>query len=193
MTSKTEINKRKKETSLYLAAYDLFTTKGINNTAISDIVKEAGVAKGTFYLYFRDKYDILNKIVLNKSIKVLNAAIKETKTKNFDSYSDEILFFIDYIIDFFQKEQLMLGLIHKNLSWGVYRKAREEYKEMSELYSMFENYYKNTDMKRGDIEKLLFMIVDLVGSVCYSSIILNEPAGINEMRPVLFRTIKKII
>ena len=64
LTSKTEINKREKETSLYLAAYDLFTTKGINNTAISDIVKEAGVAKGTFYLYFRDKYDILNKRVI---------------------------------------------------------------------------------------------------------------------------------
>ncbi len=193
LTSKTEINKREKETSLYLAAYDLFTTKGINNTAISDIVKEAGVAKGTFYLYFRDKYDILNKIILNESIQVLNSAIKETKTKTFDNYSDEILFFIDYIIRFFEKEQLMLGLIHKNLSWGVYRKAREEYEEMSELYSMFENHYKNTDMKRRDIEKLLFMIVDLVGSVCYSSIILNEPAGINEMRPILFSTIKKLI
>lgn len=193
LVSKIEINKIEKERSLYLAAYDLFTTKGINHTAISDIVKEAGVAKGTFYLYFRDKHDILNKIVLDKSIKVLNSAIKETKIREFDNYRDEILFFIDYIIGFFEKEQLMLGLIHKNLSWGVYRKAREEYEEMSELYLMFENHYKDTDMKKGDIEKLLFMIVDLVGSVCYSSIILNEPSGINEMRPILFSTIKKII
>ena len=193
LTSKTAINKRKKESSLYFAAYYLFTTKGINNTAISDIVKEAGVAKGTFYLYFKDKYDILNKIVLNKSIKVLNSAIKETKVKNFDSFSDKILFFIDYIIRFFENEQLMLKLIHKNLSWGVYRKAREEYEEMSELYSMFENHYKDTDIKRDDVEKLLFMIVDLVGSVCYSSIILNQPASIDEMRPILFSTIKKII
>ena len=87
----------------------------------------------------------------------------------------------------------MLKLIHKNLSWGVYRKAREEYEEMSELYSMFENHYKDTDIKRDDVEKLLFMIVDLVGSVCYSSIILNQPASIDEMRPILFSTIKKII
>lgn len=193
MTSKIELNKKEKERSLYLAAYNLFTTKGINNTAISDIVNEAGVAKGTFYLYFNDKYDILNKIVLNKSIKVLYLAMKETKTRSFDSYSEEILFFIDYIIDFFEKEQLMLQLIHKNLSWGVYRKVREDYEKISELYSMFENHYKDTDMKSKDIEKLLFMIVDLVGSVCYSSIILNEPAGINEMRPILFRTIEKII
>ena len=193
MTSKTEINKREKESSLYLAAYDLFTRKGINDTAISDIVSQAGVAKGTFYLYFKDKYDILNKIVLNKSIKVLKSAIEETKTRTFDTHIDEILFFIDYIICFFEKEKLMLGLIHKNLSWGVYRNVREEYKEMSELYAMFEGHYKDTDMKREDIEKLLFMIIDLIGSVCYSSIILNEPASINEMRPILFTTIRKII
>ena len=42
MVSKVEINKKKKENSLYEAAYDLFTTKGIHDTAISDIVKKAG-------------------------------------------------------------------------------------------------------------------------------------------------------
>ena len=38
-----------------------FTSKGIQKTSISDIVEDAGVAKGTFYLYFKDKYDIRNK------------------------------------------------------------------------------------------------------------------------------------
>lgn len=77
MVSKIEANKRKKEMSLYTAAYDLFTEKGIKDTAISDIVKKAGVAKGTFYLYFKDKYDVLDKIILNKSTKVLSEAIKK--------------------------------------------------------------------------------------------------------------------
>ena len=76
--SKVEKNKKQKENSLYDAAYDLFTTKGINNTAISEIVKKAGVAKGTFYLYFKDKYDILDKIILNKSSQVLSEAITKT-------------------------------------------------------------------------------------------------------------------
>ena len=38
-------------------AFELFTTKGLTKTTISDIVDQAGVAKGTFYLYFKDKYD----------------------------------------------------------------------------------------------------------------------------------------
>ena len=50
------------------AGYDLFITKGINNTVIDDIVKKAGVAKGTFYLYFKDKYDLVNWIFYTEFI-----------------------------------------------------------------------------------------------------------------------------
>ena len=56
---KVDENKKKKKEALFNTAYELFTTKGINATAISDIVEKAGVAKGTFYLYFKDKYDII--------------------------------------------------------------------------------------------------------------------------------------
>ena len=50
MVSKVEENKKKKETSLYRAAYELFMKNGINDTSINEIVKKAGVGKGTFYL-----------------------------------------------------------------------------------------------------------------------------------------------
>lgn len=191
--SKVEKNKKQKENSLYDAAYDLFTTKGINNTAISEIVKKAGVAKGTFYLYFKDKYDILDKIILNKSSQVLSEAIIETKNKNFTEFEGELLYFINYIIEFFKKDKLMLKLIYKNLSWGIFKKAYKDYEEIQEIYLMFERGYENTSLPKEDIEKILFIIMELTGSICYSSIILNEPVNIDEMKPILFETIKKII
>ncbi len=191
--SKVEKNKKQKENSLYDAAYDLFTTKGINDTAISEIVKKAGVAKGTFYLYFKDKYDILDKIILNKSSQVLSEAIIETKNKNFTEFEKELLYFINYIIEFFKKDKLMLKLIYKNLSWGIFKKAYRDYEEIQEIYLMFERGYENTSLPKEDIEKILFIIMELTGSICYSSIILNEPANIDEMKPILFDTIKKII
>ena len=42
---RVEENKKKKKEALFRTAYELFTTKGINSTAISDIVEKAGVAK----------------------------------------------------------------------------------------------------------------------------------------------------
>lgn len=191
--SKVENNKKQKESSLYDAAYNLFTTKGINDTAISDIVKKAGVAKGTFYLYFKDKYDILDRIILNKSAHVLSKAINQTKERAFESFEEELLYFIDYIIEHFKDEKLMLKLIYKNLSWGVFKKAYKDYEEVHEIYSMFERGYEKTQLPKDEIDKMLFMIIELTGSVCYSSIILKEPADIDEMKPILFETIKKII
>ncbi len=191
--SKVDNNKKQKESSLYDAAYNLFTTKGINDTAISDIVKKAGVAKGTFYLYFKDKYDILDRIILNKSAHVLSKAIKQTKAMAFENFEEELLYFIDYIIEYFKGEKLMLKLIYKNLSWGVFKKAYRDYEEVYEIYSMFERGYEKTQLPKDEIEKMLFMIIELTGSVCYSSIILKEPADIDEMKPILFETIKKII
>ena len=52
---KLELNKKKKKDALFNTAFELFTTKGLTKTTISDIVDQAGVAKGTFYLYFKDK------------------------------------------------------------------------------------------------------------------------------------------
>ncbi|HHV26170.1 TetR/AcrR family transcriptional regulator [Anaerosalibacter bizertensis] len=191
--SKVEKNKKQKESSLYKAAYDLFTTKGINDTAISDIIKKAGVGKGTFYLYFKNKYDILDKIILNKSTHVLSEAIRHTKAREFKDFEEELLYFIDYIIEYLRKDKLMLKLIYKNLSWGVFKKAYNDYEEIHEIYLMFERGYEKSPLHNDDIEKILFIILELTGSVCYSSIILNEPADIDEMKPILFETVKKII
>ena len=71
---KVDENKKKKKEALFNTAYELFTTKGINSTAISDIVEKAGVAKGTFYLYFKDKYDIKNKLIAHKTNELFAAA-----------------------------------------------------------------------------------------------------------------------
>jgi len=191
--SKVEINKRKKEDSLYAAAYELFTTQGIHNTAISDIVKKAGVAKGTFYLYFKDKYDVLDKIILDKSSEILVEAIEHTNIKEFDSFEEKLLYFIDSIIEYLKENKLLLKLIYKNLSWGVVRKAYKDYKGINEIYYMFEDGLKDYDLKEGDIEKVIFIILELVGSVCYSCIVLGEPTEIDEMKPILFEIIKKII
>ena len=86
---RVEENKKKKKEALFRTAYELFTTKGINSTAISDIVEKAGVAKGTFYLYFKDKYDRKTVMIPNgvnkPCIKPVNV-IKEKYTLEKDEY-----------------------------------------------------------------------------------------------------------
>ena len=63
MKSKIIENKKIKETKLLNAAFELFTSKDIQNVTISEIAKKAGVAKGTFYLYFKDKDQIRDILI----------------------------------------------------------------------------------------------------------------------------------
>ena len=69
--SKVQTNKQQKKDSLFNTAFTLFTEKGLNKTTISDIVNDAGVAKGTFYLYFKDKYDLRNLLIAKKASELL--------------------------------------------------------------------------------------------------------------------------
>ena len=46
---------------------NFFTDKGIKNTSIQEIVDNANVAKGTFYLYFKDKYELQDILITSKS------------------------------------------------------------------------------------------------------------------------------
>ena len=46
--SKVDDNKKQKESTLLETAFHLFTGKGFAKTTISDIVQQAGLAKGTF-------------------------------------------------------------------------------------------------------------------------------------------------
>lgn len=48
---------------LVSCARQLFYSKGYENTSVSDIVAEAGVAQGTFYYYFESKQAILEATV----------------------------------------------------------------------------------------------------------------------------------
>lgn len=193
MASKIEKNKKEKEKSLYKAAYELFISKGINRTTIKDIVDRAGVGKGTFYLYFNDKYDILDRIVLKKSSEVLCKAIGSTNENSYKNFEEELLYFIDYIIEYFKKDRLSLKLIHKNLSWALLKKGVKDFEGINNIYLMFEKGYKNKDVSPEYIDNILFIIVELVGGIIYNSIILEEPADIDRVKPILFETVLKII
>ena len=195
------INKKViKRNNLFDSAYDLFMNKGIESTSIDDIVKKAGVAKGTFYLYFKDKYDIIDRLILAKSSNILNEAVKYTESKikkESVGFEDGVIYFADYIIESLKENKKLLRIIHKNLSWGIYRRALanpEQYTAMNNITNMFISNIKSIKTcMQDDPEKILFMIIELTGSVCYSSIILEEPDTIENMKPILFKTIRKMI
>lgn len=64
-----ESKKKEKRERLLKTGINLFSHKGFSMTTIDDITRQAGVAKGTFYLYFKDKRDFFNEIVQSMALR----------------------------------------------------------------------------------------------------------------------------
>ena len=123
---KKEAKDKNKEERLLKTAFELFTEKGIKDTSIQEIVDRASVAKGTFYLYFKDKYEIRDILI-----------------------------------------------------------AKEE-----SVYQLFLKGVKENNIPLKNPEVTLYMIIELVSSTCFNSILYNEPLPIEEFKPYLYETIR---
>ncbi len=191
-------NKNNKEERLLNEGFNLFTLKGIKNTSIQDIVDKANVAKGTFYLYFKDKYELRDILIMKKSKKLFNDALLALRKNYIADFADQIVFIINYVIDELTKNPILLQFISKDLGWGVFNKAilniYSKYEdEENGLYDLFLKGVNDNHLKLENPEVTLFMIVELVSSTCFTSILYKEPLSIENYKPILYKEIRKLI
>ncbi len=191
---KVDENKKKKKEALFNTAYELFTTKGINSTAISDIVEKAGVAKGTFYLYFKDKYDIKNKLVAHKTRELFDDAGAALAAAGIHGLEEQLIFIIDHVINTLMENKPLLNFISKNLVMGALRSTLITGENSdNDTYERFLELVAHDDYSYDDIDVMLFTIVELAGSTAYNSILYGEPLPFEEYKPFLYRSVRLII
>ena len=180
---KVDENKHQKMDALFQSAYDLFLNQGIEKTSISDIAKKAGVAKGTFYLYFEDKYEIRDRLIARTASRLFQRAHKALETADIPEFEDKIIFIVDYVLNAMQKNKLILRFISKNLSWGIFRQAitNNMQDDEGEILAYFSNIL------------MLFLIIELASSTSYSTILDNDPMSFEELKPYLNESIRAII
>ena len=207
---KIETNKATKRSSLLKNAYELFAEQGFAKTTIADIAKKSGLAKGTFYLYFEDKYALRDELIARKSAQLLTEAQEAISLRKEPpaSLEEYLLGLIDYVLNYLQRNKMMLRLIMKNLSWGVFHyvmekneleKSEEETDRNSAVvtligfYEEFQEALKKDNYHCNDPELLLFTIIELVSSTAYSCIQYETPASMKRYLPHLHQAIHQIL
>ena len=197
---KIKENQQKKRQELLENAYDLFTSKGDNETTIQDIAKAAGVAKGTFYLYFKDKYDLIEKLRRKKTAKLFEEAVEFSRNVQYENFTEQLLIIINYIIDELSSNQDLLKFIYKNLSMGIGIEKLYIDKETENgdstgksIYEIFEERVTQEGLKLKDPRTTLFMVIELVGATCYNAILYNIPLPMEEFKPYLNDAIRKLL
>ena len=72
-----------KQEDILRAAISVLAVQGFQHTKIRDIAKEAGVADGTIYLYFKNKDELLVRLfeeVMGRVFNILNTALERVST-----------------------------------------------------------------------------------------------------------------
>ena len=184
-----------KENNLLQAAFELFTNNDIHTVTISDIAKKAKVAKGTFYLYFKDKDQIRDILISRESRRIFLKAQNKLEESDIQNFEEAIIYLINEILIDLESNKMILSFIEKNLSWGIFSDyVRKSYvNDDLHLRKKFHDMAKNSGFTYNNADVVLYMILDFVGSSCYNSIINNEPLPINEYKPYLFQSIRAIL
>lgn len=192
---KVEENKKKKKDAIVNSAFSLFINNGINDTSIADIMKKAELAKGTFYLYFKDKYEVRDYLVRRKATQVFEKAIEALEEKDVKEFDDKIIFIIDNVLDQLDENKILLKFIFKNLSWGLFRHSMEHVQvyDSEGQIDIIGKFNELTDGKIRNVQMLLFLIVELVSSTAYSVILFRQPVELPELKKELYPVIRQMI
>ena len=193
---KAEDNKRKKRTALLSQAFSLFMNKGITNTTISEIVEQADVAKGTFYIYFKDKDDLIEKLIAQKAEQLLMNALEIlNKHPETIKVEDKLVLIADSLLEQLNDDYRLLKFINKNLNYGIYKKAllNEEVKSDFDVMASYYEILHSDGSEWKDPVLMLYTIVELVSSTCHSIILEQDPVNLDYYKPYLFECIRRIV
>ena len=195
MPDERESRKERKRQSLLAAAYGLFTEKGVAKTSVDEIVRRANVAKGTFYLYFQDKDQLLQQLVYDISARVLEEAYAWLEERRTPDFVENVLLMLDYIIEYFKRNKLVLRLVERNFSWPMVARQMSERSDplWDRLMSDLERSPQASRYSEEELFRIIFVLVEMVGSVCYYSIIEGKPDTIDNMKPVLYGIVRNIL
>lgn len=113
-------DQRKKE--LVRKAYELFITKGYENTSVDDIIASAGIAKGTYYYHFESKEQILEEVVNMMIDEGVERAKQILKT---DLKLEEKLVYTILALRVTPEEQAMQDTIHTKENIILHKKVND--------------------------------------------------------------------
>ena len=151
------INKKNKNNKYHLileAAVKVFARQGFYQSTVAQIAREAGVADGTIYLYFKNKDDILVNFFQYKTKQVFERFRAEVN--HAESSLDKLRNLIRRHLAEFQRDRDM-AILYQVGTHQIERLAEEQIREMSKMYQDLISEIVEAGQQEGSIRKDLYV------------------------------------
>lgn len=184
--------KNEKYQNLIVSAFELFERNGVAGVSIDDIVKKAGVAKGTFYLYFQDKFDLISKLILKKAtdfLQELHLDAENIQIQNDEDLNLCVARFVDILVEFLVKNKTLTVLIDKNVDVCVNAMIAHREGAVKALYDNILAFFKQCGFSEEEIRIKMYIYIDMIVSSCCNAILRAKPYTLQELKPHLYEIV----
>lgn len=152
-----KINTKNKNNKYHLileAAVKVFARQGFYQSTVAQIAREAGVADGTIYLYFKNKDDILVNFFDYKTKLVFERF--RTEVNQAESGLDKLRNLIRRHLAEFQRDRDM-AILYQVGTHQIDRLAEDQIREMSKMYQDLVSEIVEAGQQEGSIRKDLYV------------------------------------
>ncbi|MBA3028813.1 MAG: TetR/AcrR family transcriptional regulator [Desulfobacteraceae bacterium] len=147
-------NNTDKKSRILQAAGQVFAQNGFSQSTIAMIAKNAGVADGTIYLYFKNKEELLTRFFENKMRLIFDRFLETVSGAN--SAEEKLRNLIRTHFVEFQKDKDMAVLYQVETHSNV-RLAEDQIREMSKMYMDLISLIVEQGQEQGLIRKDLYL------------------------------------
>ncbi|MDA8403566.1 MAG: TetR/AcrR family transcriptional regulator [Desulfobacteraceae bacterium] len=191
----------KTKAALIEAAIKIFEQKGFQHARVSDIVSAAGVAQGTFYIYFRSKEEIFRESCNGFINQIKEMFIQRTKHLFDGDTADEIIRnlyqVVSDIIDIYQKNLAVAGLLFRE-GIGNGRLFKEIYEDILSIFlSLIEEQIKKA-MSKGfmsieDTEIASVLLFGLFERSLFYFMLIHQKTDISKLKRIIVDFVLKAL
>jgi len=160
-----DIRKNEKYKKILEAAIKIFSKYGYHKSTVSQIAKEAGVADGTIYLYFKNKDDILRSFFNYKTKEVFSKFKEEVRQGK--NALDKLRRLITYHLKAFESNREM-AIVYEVETKRRRHLSDDKIREISNLYQEIVKEIIELGQQEGTIRKDLsipFLKQFMVGAI----------------------------
>jgi TetR/AcrR family fatty acid metabolism transcriptional regulator len=153
-SSTNRIEKNNKYHQILEAAVKVFARLGFHQSTIAQIAKEAGVADGTIYLYFKNKDDILVQFFSYRTKQVFESFREEVDRA--ETSADKLRNLVRRHLAEFQRDRDG-AVVYQVETHQNSRLAEEQIREMSQMYRDLISEIVEQGQQEGTIRKDLYV------------------------------------
>jgi AcrR family transcriptional regulator len=169
--TKKDVLQEFRTSELLAAARTVFSRKGFHDATIDDIAHEAGVAKGTVYLYFKSKQDIYLDALrdgienLIQEMRAVSATLDTAEAKLRKLIAVKLGFFEKHR-DFFQIFLSELGRVEKTMT-----ECKDLYFDQASIIEkVLRQGIKENVLQKINTKKTAFAVTDLTRGIAIQRI-----------------------